>query len=117
MKMHPCANLHPGANLLHLCRWCKFGGANKHPGAHLPWGANCAHERNLLSHMYNLSLDFLCEHVHVYENNYIYIVPLLNLRSWLLSVVTTSSSLPGCQAEQLEFLVYGLLFARFYISS
>ena len=28
MKMHPGANLHRGANLLHLCRWCKFGGAN-----------------------------------------------------------------------------------------
>ena len=24
----------------------------------LPLGANCAHERNLLSHMYNLILDF-----------------------------------------------------------
>ena len=66
--------MQPGANLLHLCRWCKFGGANSHPGAHLPLGANCAHERNLLSHMYNLSLDFdklpifSNEHVHVYEN-------------------------------------------------
>ena len=58
MKMHPDADLHPGSNLLHLCRWCKFGGANKHPGAHLPLGANCAHERNLLSHMYNLRLGF-----------------------------------------------------------
>ena len=37
------------------------------------------------------------------------------LRSWLLSVVTTSSAMPGCHAEQLEFLVYGLRFARFYI--
>ena len=25
--MHPGADLHPGANLLHLCRWCKFDGA------------------------------------------------------------------------------------------
>ena len=27
-----------------------------------------------------------------------------------LSVFTTSSAMPGCHAEQLEFLVYGLLF-------
>ena len=38
MKMHPGENLHPGANLLHLCGWCKFSGANYHPGAHLPGG-------------------------------------------------------------------------------
>ena len=37
-----------------------------------------------------------------------------NLRSWLLSVVTTSSAMPGCQAEQQEFLVHELPFARFY---
>ena len=48
MKMHTGADLHPGANVLHLCRWCKVGGANKHLGAHLPLGANCAHERNLI---------------------------------------------------------------------
>ena len=58
MKMHSGANLHPGANLLHICRWCKFGGANLNPGADLHRGENCAHERNLLSHMYNLILDF-----------------------------------------------------------
>ena len=32
----------------------------------------------------------------------------------LLSVITTSSAMPGCHAEQLEFLVYGLRFAQFY---
>ena len=31
-----------------------------------------------------------------------------------LSVVTTSLAMPGCHAEQLAFLVYGLRFARFY---
>ena len=50
--MHPGANLQPDANLLYLSRWCKFGEANKHPGA------NCAHERNLSSQMYNLDFDF-----------------------------------------------------------
>ena len=40
-----------------------------------------------------------------------------NLWSWLLSVVTTSSALPGCQVEQLEFLVHGLCFARFYFQT
>ena len=30
------------------------------------------------------------------------------LRSWLLSVVTASSAMSRCHAEQLEFLVYGL---------
>ena len=28
MKILPSANLHPGANLLHLYGWYKFGGAN-----------------------------------------------------------------------------------------
>ena len=32
----------------------------------------------------------------------------------LLSVVTTSLAMPGCNADQLEFLVYGVRFARFY---
>ena len=36
---------------------------------------------------------------------------------WLLSVVTTTSAMPGCQAEQLEFLVHGLRFARFYFQT
>ena len=58
MKMRPGAKFYPGAIFYHLCRWCKFGGAKLHPGAHLPLGANCAHERNLLSHVYNLILDF-----------------------------------------------------------
>ena len=48
--------------------------------------------------------------------NYI-IVPLSNLRSRLLSVVTTSSVIPSCHAEQLEFLVYALRFARFYLGT
>ena len=32
----------------------------------------------------------------------------------LLSVVTTSPAMLGRHAEKLEFLVYGLRFARFY---
>ena len=73
-----------------------------------------------VSHMYNLILDFdklpifLYEHVHLYENK-LYKQPLYQiLRSWLLSVVTTSSAMPVCHAEQQGFLVYGLRFARFY---
>ena len=57
MKMHPGVNLHPGAN-------CSIfvGGANTveqiSTRVHIcPQGANCAHERNLLSHMYNLIFD------------------------------------------------------------
>ena len=34
--------------------------------------------------------------------------------SWLLSVVTTTLAMSVCHAEQLDFLVYGLRFARFY---
>ena len=34
--------------------------------------------------------------------------------SWVLPVVTTSSAMRGCQAEQLELLVLGLRFARLY---
>ena len=29
-------------------------------------------------------------------------------------MASTSSTMPGCQAEQLEFLVHGLRFARLY---
>ena len=54
--MYPGANLHPGANSLHLVRGCKFCGANKHPGTNLLLGANCAYER-----MY-LSLWFIHDH-------------------------------------------------------
>ena len=32
----------------------------------------------------------------------------------MASVATASSDMPDCQAEQLEFLVHGLRFARFY---
>ena len=40
--------------------------------------------------------------------------PFIKFKTMLLSVFTTSSAMPGCHAEQLEFLVYGLRFARFY---
>ena len=45
--------------------------------------------------------------------NYIH-SPFIKFKAMLLSVVTTSSAMPGCHAEQREFLVYGLRFARFY---
>ena len=38
--------------------------------------------------------------------------PLIKLK--VLLSVTTSSAMPVCHAEQLEFLVHGLRFARFY---
>ena len=41
--------------------------------------------------------------------------PFIKFKAMLLSVITTSSAMPGCHAEQLEFLVYGLRFARVYI--
>ena len=71
--------------------------------------------------MYNLSLDFdklpifsIWTCTYVWKKNYINTCShLSNLRSWLLSVVTTSSAMPRCHAE-LEFLVYGLRFARFH---
>ena len=85
-KMHPGANLHPGVILLHLSRWSKFSGVNKHPGAHLPLSANCAHERNLLSQMYNLISCFdkltillydpVKSHMKINSKNH----PLSNLR-------------------------------------
>ena len=34
--------------------------------------------------------------------------PFIKLKVMTLSVVTTSSAMPGCHAGQLEFLVYGL---------
>ena len=40
--------------------------------------------------------------------------PFIKFKAMLLSVVTTSPAMPGRHAEQLEFLVYGLRFARFY---
>ena len=40
--------------------------------------------------------------------------PFIKFKAMLLSVFTTSSAMPGCHEEQLEFLVYGLRFARFY---
>ena len=40
--------------------------------------------------------------------------PFIKFKAMLLSVFTISSAMPGCHAEQLEFLVYGLRFARFY---
>ena len=40
--------------------------------------------------------------------------PFIKFKAMLLSVFTTSLAMPGCHAEQLEFLVYGLRFARFY---
>ena len=40
--------------------------------------------------------------------------PFIKFKAMLLSVFTTSSAMPGCHTEQLEFLVYGLRFARFY---
>ena len=41
------------------------------------------------------------------------LLPFIKLKV-ILSVVTTSSAMPGWHAEQLEFLVHGLRFARFY---
>ena len=39
------------------------------------------------------------------------------MASLSLSVVTTSSAMPGCHAEQPEFRVYELRFARFYFQT
>ena len=33
--------------------------------------------------------------------------PFIKFKAMVLSVVTTSPAMPGCHAEQLEFLVYG----------
>ena len=40
--------------------------------------------------------------------------PFIKFKAMLLSVFTTSSAMPGCHAEELESLIYGLRFARFY---
>ena len=83
---------------------------------YLPRGANYAHERNLLSHMYNLILDFnklpIFSIRPCLKINYIN-RPFIKLKI-MVSVATASSDMPGCKAEQLEFLVHGLRFARFF---
>ena len=92
-------------------RWSKLA-----PGCTFAPCANCAHERNLFSHMYNLILDF--DKLPIFsirpcmKLSYIN-RPLIKLNI-MASVATASSDMPGCQAEQLEFLVHWLRFARFY---
>ena len=87
------------------------------PGEHLPWCANCAHERNLLSRMYNLILDFdklpILSLRHCMKISYIN-RPLIKLKI-MASVNTAVSDIPDCKVEQLEFLVHWLRFARFFI--
>ena len=40
--------------------------------------------------------------------------PFIKLKAMASFCITTSSAMQGCHAEQLEFLVHGLRFARFY---
>ena len=111
-------NLHPVR--LQICSTFP-GGANSMEQistrcTYLPRGANYAHERNLLSHMYNLILDFnklpIFSIRPCLKINYIN-RPFIKLKI-MVSVATASSDMPGCKAEQLEFLVHGLRFARFF---
>ena len=73
--------------------------------------ATCYHICTIRSQILINYPSFLYEHVHVYENK---LYKLSLYQTWRLSVVTTSSAMPGCHAEQLEFLVNGIRFTRFY---
>ena len=112
MKKHRGSNFASGCEFAPLFQVVQIRWGKKAPGAHLPQGANRALQCNLLSHMYNLILDF--DKLPIFSVRACMKNRPFSKLKIMASVGTASSDMQGCQAEQLEFLVHGLRFARFY---